>query len=522
MPPDLNLNWIDKAILAVAPGWGATRMAARLAVRDAADFRASYRGGMTTRLDTSVPSSLGTSGINHPLRGQILNKLRDRSRNLDRNNALASSLLDRAVENVIGSGLRLQARTSDVAWNALAEKRFEKWVDEADVRELQSFYDIQQLLYRTQLREGDVGCVLADRGDGFPVLQPIEGDRIENAPGKNKTAIDGIGWSRVGRANKFYVKTDTDATGLRSNYEAVPARDFVYLMRMKRFSQVRGEPVFAQTFWLFDHLDGYVEAVVAAARAGACQAILVKRKGAANAYAGIGARAKDARGQERKAFKLEPLSVNFLEPDEDVQGFNPTQPTQNFGDFLAALARLMGLNLGLTLEQVMLDFSRVNYSSSRAARLQADATALVERDRFVRRFLRRVYQWWVSKMVVIGELPAPPDDFWAHEWIGDARPWVDPEKELKAALIELDMGLTTLAILAKERGREFVELVLARQAEIELAREAGVPVVMSNQTRDLGQAPASQAQPPGAGANPSEGDPPADPEDDPATTEENL
>jgi ribosomal protein L12E/L44/L45/RPP1/RPP2 len=43
-----------------------------------------------------------------------------------------------------------------------------------------------------------------------------------------------------------------------------------------------------------------------------------------------------------------------------------------------------------------------------------------------------------------------------------------------------------MEILAKERGREFAELVAKRSAEIKAMKTADIPVVMSSQTREMG------------------------------------
>src|SRR5688500_2834618 len=115
MSQSIKPNLVDKVVEFFAPARAAARMEAR-------SFLASYRGGQTTRLDRAIPTSSGMTGWNHPLSGNTLTTLRDRARNLDRNNCLASSLLDRATENVIGCGHRLQVRTKDTAWNDLVEK----------------------------------------------------------------------------------------------------------------------------------------------------------------------------------------------------------------------------------------------------------------------------------------------------------------------------------------------------------------------------------------------------------------
>lgn len=476
MTPQIQQNTLDRLITWALPGWAKQRLLDR-------QFLATYRGASPTRLDYDWPSSEGMRGFNNPLGGGRLASMRDRARHADRNNNLASSMLDRATENVIGSGPRLQCRTSDKDFNKAAEKLFGEWGERCEVRRLWHFGAFAQLSYRTGLNEGDYGWILTER-EGEPRIQAVEGDDIATPPekaGSKSNTYDGIQFDADLRPKIFYIRSYEDS-GL-AKYTPIVERDFIYDPRLSRIKGVRGEPIFSQTFPLFEHFDGYVEAVVTASRAAACQALLITKTNPGQLVNGLGTTTNSA-GSQQKKLTLEPMMVHALREGEDVKGFNPTFPTANFSPFMDSLARLMGLKLGLTLEQVMLNFSQTNYSSSRAARLQADRTASDERYRFECRVLRRHHRYWISKMVLFGKLPSPPDDFWAHEWEWDARPWVDPEKELKAALIELDMGLTTLAILAKERGREFAELVKQRGEEIDACRKGGIAIVRSNQTRD--------------------------------------
>jgi capsid protein len=239
---------------------------------------------------------------------------------------------------------------------------------------------------------------------------------------------------------------------------------------------------------LFDHIDGWIEGTVSSMRAGACQALLVKKQNAGKVYGSLQKTTSDSEGNsDRKKLSLEPLSIHYLEPGEDVQGFTPTQPGQNFEGALTALARMLGLNMGLAVEQTMLDYSRVSYLSSRAMRLQADATANVWRDRLVKRKLRRLFRWWIDRMIALGELPAGSEsERYAHEWVFEPRAWVDPDKDIKAALMELDMGLTTRQKLCKERGAEFVNNVDTLATERKVLVSAGIPLVMSTATREEG------------------------------------
>ena len=50
---------------------------------------------------------------------------------------------------------------------------------------------------------------------------------------------------------------------------------------------VRGEPIFSASLPLFDHFDGYVEAVVTASRAAACQALLITKQNPGQMMGGL-------------------------------------------------------------------------------------------------------------------------------------------------------------------------------------------------------------------------------------------
>jgi capsid protein len=168
--------------------------------------------------------------------------------------------------------------------------------------------------------------------------------------------------------------------------------------------------------------------------------------------------------------------INYLEPGEEIAGFNPTQPGQNFPDAIAAFARFVGLRFGLTLEQVLLDFSRTNYSSARAARIQAEQTAYQEQDDFAASFFTRVYVWCVAKWMKAGLITVPaPDDWYAMEWIPQGKPWVDPTKEISAAAQAVALGVDARSHIAAERGYDFRELTKVNQEDVALLTAAGLP-----------------------------------------------
>lgn len=477
----------------------------------------TYSGGTPDRTSTQWPYSMSQTGI-RPMRRIYQMRMRDRSRQLDRNNALASGMLDRAVENIIGKGMTLRARTKSETFNKAAEELWAKDCDSIDVRGLASFGQLQRLLLRSKLRDGDVGAILVSR-NGEPAIQAVEGDWIDSftkAGLDTPNTVHGIDIDEYQRPTGFHVRYYDDVGGRQE--QVIPARNFVYMPRLKTFADLRGEPVFAQVFPYFDQIDGYIEATVVAARMAACFGAVVTSSNAGNQINALGTQQSPTGGTQRIA-SLEPGMIQYLRPNESLTQVSPQQPTQNFPDFIAALVRFAGLNLGLPLELVMLDFSRTNYSSARAALLQAYRAFRTQQQEFIDQFLGRVYPWWISKMVKLGRLEVPAeirDSFWDHEWMAPGWAWVDPVKEIQAAMMEVDAGLNTRTNIAASHGREFTKIVSQLAQEEKELNFAGVEVMRSSNTRDPGvPVPDSSGIP--SNARPVNGEddtPPADENDD--------
>ena len=75
----------------------------------------SYTSGIYTRLDHPWANQvLGANGLPWPIG---LRDMRDRARRLEDESPLASGILDRSVENVIGTGITVRPKTESEEFN---------------------------------------------------------------------------------------------------------------------------------------------------------------------------------------------------------------------------------------------------------------------------------------------------------------------------------------------------------------------------------------------------------------------
>ncbi|WP_180901752.1 phage portal protein [Martelella soudanensis] len=169
------------------------------------------------------------------------------------------------------------------------------------------------------------------------------------------------------------------------------------------------------------------------------------------------------------------VRINTLLPGEKAELTKPEHPNANFEVFVNAALRKIASAVGLTYEQLTMDWSQVNYSSARAALLEIWRGFTAKKSSFAAQFMAPIYRAWLEEIFDSGliELPAGAVSFeenpaaWCHaDWIGPGRGWIDPLREAQAAGERLDRKLTTLQQESAEQGRDW------KMDADQLAREA--------------------------------------------------
>lgn len=467
---------LEKVGSFISPSWALERRRAQVIEEELSSFRNARHARTSGRPTPTEGRADYWNEVGYDRR-----KLVDRARQLERDSVIADSMLSRATENVVGTGYTLRAQSSSESWNEDVEKQWEEWCRrEADVRGLDTFGGLMALTYRSWLRDGDVATIKLADGK----LQSIESDQIANPMGNIPTRdqIDGVLLDERGKPRAFLIVKDPDpmwaSVRFGQPYVEVPAKDVLFLARRQRHGQTRGLGAFTNIAWLLDQIDGNIEAVTVAARMAACVGIIVERQ---TRMSGL-TTTTDSDGNVRRKLALEPGMIAEVGQGDKIHQVNPAQPSQNFNDFLATLGRFVGLAFGLPLEIAFLDFSRTNYSSARAALLQAHKVWEGHQS-MMARWASDVYEWWLLKQIRAGKIRARRDAL-THDWIKPGWKWVDPEKELNADLAAVDAGIMSLADLAEKQGKDLVRLLERRAAEIKLKEELGIPEVRSKLTRD--------------------------------------
>jgi len=168
-------------------------------------------------------------------------------------------------------------------------------------------------------------------------------------------------------------------------------------------------------------------------------------------------------------------------PGDKVSAFTPSRPNSGYGQFVENVLRHIGTGLNIPFELLMKDFSKTNYSSARAALMEAWRYFMGRRQWLATYWARPVYELWLEEAINKGLIEAP--NFYGNKalwtrckWIGPGRGWIDPVKEAKASQLRLETGLSTLEDECATQGLDWEEVLEQRAREQSKMRELGLSI----------------------------------------------
>lgn len=475
-----------------------------MAARAAVSMFNAYRGASKSRLRSNW-APIGGSADADLL--PDLPTLRERSRDLNRNDAHASAITGTIVANVIGTGIRPQCRLDRDAlglseeqareYERQAEAAWWRWHPQADAQNRMDFDEIENLIERQILENGEVLMIpIMITNEPWRryqlALEVIEADRLETPFSRvdTKNIRDGVELGDRGQPIAYFIRTKHPgdsipgviAADLVPEYRRYPARNkagrlnVLHLYHVKRAGQSRGEPFFAPVMGYFKDLADVMEARLVTERVAACFSAFIKKK---DPYGAAMAATSSINSRGQRIQELEPGMVNYLNDDEDVVFGSPPNTT-GFSPFVETVLRAIGSSLGLPLELVLKDFSKTNYSSARAALLEARRFFRSEQQWFATRVCQPVWEMVIEEAVMHGDVPLVAafsdqrDLYLAAKWIYPGWGWVDPVKEVESSTTAIAAGLSTLAEECAGQGRDWEENLEQLKREADKRKELGL------------------------------------------------
>lgn len=449
--------------------------------------------------------------------------LRQRSRMLYMAAPVATAALKRQRTNVVGNGLRLKSTINRDAlgmmpeqaeeWQRKTEAEFALWAerkDACDATGVNDFYGMQQLVMLSWPMSGDVFALIKryEPTQLMPYslrLHLIEADRVRTptadggvgmltTTGKadNGNAIfDGVEVNRDGRVVAYYVANTYpyQSTVVPTTFQRVTAYgaatglpNVLHIMDTERPEQYRGVPYLAQVMEPLLQMRRYTEAEIMAAIVQSFFTAFIKTEAGADdmPFNEAGGDGIEEVSRDPNDYEMGAGTINMLEPGEDVTAFSPTHPNSSFEAFMRAMCEQVGAALEIPADLLLMSFNS-SYSASRAALLEAWKAFRMRREWLTKDFCQPVYEIWLTEAVARGRIVAPGfltdpiirQAYLGAQWIGPSAGALDPTKEMQAAILAIDNGLTTRETEAiKLNGSEYTSNVNKLVIENERLAEA--------------------------------------------------
>ncbi|MGY6214979.1 phage portal protein [Methylolobus aquaticus] len=459
-----------------------------------------------------------------------------RARDLARNNGVASGAMQTLTDNIVGAQLRLSATIDyrllgrDKAWarevGNVIEGEFRTW---SDSTECDAARTLPLLGLTTQALRG---TLLNSDALALPLWRPrpmarwatrlmvIEADRLSTPPGlvSDPRIRGGVEVDDDGAPVAYHIQKqhpgDRYGLGFRGpeEWERIPAftewgrRRVIHLHDKERAEQSRGKPILTAVMADFKLSGNYLGAELHAAVANALVAGFLESDLSPDAVADLfGA---DANGdywkdvaQKYNRKKMESGLFMTLPVGTRMSGFTPGRPNTAFDGFMTSVLRHIAAGLNIPYELLMKDFSKTNYSSARASMLEAWRYFLGRRRWLVDYWLSPIYELWLEEAINLGRVPITPAEYYANpfawrrcRWIFAGRGWVDPVKEIEAAQLRIQSGLSTHEMECAEQGLDWEEVFEQRAAENLRAEELGIEFAQPSAPRSAVSADPAEAE----------------------------
>ena len=451
-------NALDNVIGFFNPEAGVKRARARMTLEQARKYDGAAGGRRNQNWhapSTSADAALGPS----------LERLRNRSRDLSRNNPFAARAVQVLVNNTVGGGVLGQTFPQPNPRNAMESSlgRLGQNPQLCDHDGRADFWGLQALVFRTVVESGE--CLIRKRIDPraeSPQAADLEPDFIDDST-KDGLTDDG-GYIRQGVeygpnderiAYHLHRQHPGDRVLALHKYETVrvPADEIIHVFRRDRPGQGRGVPWGAAVISRLRDFDDFSDAQLLKQKISACFTGFV-----------IDSESQDTGGAPPLAESLEPGSIEILPAGKDVRFASPPSVGE-FDQFSRSMLLQIAAGYGITYEALTSDLSQANYSSARMGHLEFSRNIdCWQKQILIAQLLGPVWGWFKQAAEIVGDDPA---DVRMH-WTPARRDLIDPQKEVGAIIEAVRGGLMSLSEAIRRSGYEPGEVMA------EIARDAAM------------------------------------------------
>ncbi|AGC43263.1 phage portal protein [Myxococcus stipitatus DSM 14675] len=442
------MNALDKFTARFAPRWTLERVRARMTLDTAVrHYEAAQQGRRTSGWARSRGDANATAG-------SALAELRMHARDLERNCGWARRGLSVIAGNTVAWGIvprpkHAQAKDISVLWKSWAESL------RCESGGRLTFYGLQELVVRSVARDGEILIRRRPRRpeDGLAVplqLQVLEADYLDTAK-DNLTGeaggpiIQGIEYDKLDRRVAYWLFPEHPGSARSvGQSKRIPASEVATIYLPERAGQGRGVSWLAASVLDLKDFDEFEDAELSRQKVAAMFA------GYMTDADGVGGGAfGESDKKDPLTQHIQPGTILSLPPGRQVTMANP--PSVVEGTFAQRRLRKVAASWGVTYEDLTGDYSQVNYSSARMARVAHWRN--VHRWQWhmvVPQLCQVVWGWFIEAAALAGLAPEGVE----ADWTVPPMPMIEPVQEGLAYSRLIRNGVLTHAQAILEQGRD--------------------------------------------------------------------
>lgn len=402
------------------------------------------------------------------------------------NTPIGRAAIETSCTGAISSGLKLYPRPkADILkisaeqardWARQVKNEFELWSGtvQCDFLRRNTFSEIQVILYKSYLRDGDAFVIFRRRkGEPYSLkIQMIEAGRVSNpiaglsvfnsvemaSQKKGGRIVNGVEVDRYGRLEAIWVSNkiadEISITEPVTKWQRVKVHgdltgllNVLHICADNRPDMYRGEPYLAPVIETMKNILRYGEAELQSAIIKSFFSVFFTQPEVNHDINNI---LGDEPCVDPSEYKLGPGTLNSLPRGVGVTSINSSNAQDTFEPFTTAFLTQIGAALNLPYELLMKKFQS-SYSASKAALLQAEEEFRARRNCFIQDFCKPVYEQFLIEAISLGRIKAPGffDNplikmAWLNsDWRTETNHLLDAQKELAASKMKIEMGLST-------------------------------------------------------------------------------
>lgn len=398
--------------------------------------------------------------------------LRARARSLVRNSSHVAGAMRKITNNVVYKGIRPQSE------NETAEKAWKEWADAV------KWHEIETLVVRHWWQDGEIFVHyypdqdLADAGLIPLGVELLECDHLDTT----QTGPDGDGrgtWkqgillspTKKPLGYQLYPEHPGDSAWISyGNSVFLPSLMTDHLFLKDRISQHRGVPWLHSIIMEMRDFSEFQSNERLAQRLMSAFGIFLKTVYPEHIPSGAPLGGTGDITIDDVPDYIEPARVQALPPGVEPYSVSYDRPGRTYEPFVKTSLRGVSTGINMSYEAFTNDYTDASYSSARSASLEERRGYQVQQLFLVNQLHQSAWRrlWFMNSLT--RTVPGIPEVV-PVEWQFPGWPWVDPDKDSKAAERDIKNGIDSRHEVVSSRGKDYGKI----QADLDKEEKDGFP-----------------------------------------------